>query len=108
MRIFIGSSSEIESLTLVRDIAAWLGEEAHEPIPWDTPGLFPPGEHTFQVLMGISRHVEAAVWCSVQMIRCGTVEILSRNHVIMFLSNMACSRELSAHRRPLSVDTAES
>lgn len=59
MKIFIGSSRE--SLPLVREIAVWLEDQSHEPIPWDQPGLFMPGEQTFTTLMQISRTVEAAV-----------------------------------------------
>lgn len=44
MKIFVGSSSSRESLDLVREIEALLEEQAHEPVPWYTPGLFPPGE----------------------------------------------------------------
>ncbi len=59
MKIFIGSSRE--SLPLVHEIAVWLEERDHEPIPWDQPGLFMPGEQTFTTLIQISRTVEAAV-----------------------------------------------
>lgn len=60
MKIFIGSSRE--SLDLVREIEVWLEEKGHQPIPWDKPGLFMPGEQTFRTLMTISRDCDAAVF----------------------------------------------
>jgi len=60
MEIFIGSSRE--SLDLVREIEVWLEEQGHQPIPWDKPGLFMPGDHTFNTLIGISRSAEGAVF----------------------------------------------
>ncbi|HEV8556619.1 MAG TPA: TIR domain-containing protein [Actinophytocola sp.] len=59
MEIFIGSSRE--SRDLARDIAIWLEERNHDALPWDQPGLFPPGEQTMKVLIDISRRVEAAI-----------------------------------------------
>ena len=41
MKIFIASSRE--SIDRLRDIEVWLEEDGHDPLPWDTPGLFPPG-----------------------------------------------------------------
>ncbi len=60
MKIFVASSRE--SLKLVREIGVWLEEQGHEPLPWDKPGLFMPGEQTFNILMELSREVEAAVF----------------------------------------------
>lgn len=60
MKIFIGSSKE--SIQRLREIELWLEEDGHEPIAWDTPGLFPPGENTFMSLINISQDVDAAIF----------------------------------------------
>jgi hypothetical protein len=60
MEIFIGSSRE--SVDLVREIEVWLEEHGHQPTPWDNLGLFPPGEQTLNILIGISRRVEGAIF----------------------------------------------
>jgi hypothetical protein len=59
MEVFIGSSRE--SLPTVREIEAWVVEAGHEPLAWDKPGLFMPGDHAFETLIGISRRVGAAI-----------------------------------------------
>jgi hypothetical protein len=59
VEIFIGSSAE--NLDLVRHIELWLAERDHQAVPWDQPGLFPPGEQTMRVLIDLSRRVEAAI-----------------------------------------------
>jgi len=59
MKIFIASSKE--SVDLMREIEAWLQEYGHEPLPWDKPGLFPPGEQTFLTLINISKQVDGAI-----------------------------------------------
>jgi predicted nucleotide-binding protein len=60
MRIFVGSSTE--ALDHVRQIAAWIEEAGHQPLPWDTPDLFLPGENTNIKLLEISKSVDAAVF----------------------------------------------
>lgn len=60
MEIFIGSSRE--SIDLVREVEVWLEEQGHKPLPWDKPGLFMPGDHTFNTLISISRRVEGAIF----------------------------------------------
>lgn len=59
-KIFIGSSKE--SLNGLRDIAAWLEEFGFEPLPWDEPALFMPGENTFLRLIQIAKEVNAAIF----------------------------------------------
>jgi len=44
MKMFLGSSSE--SLDHLREIAMWLEEANLEPVPWNLPTLFLPGENT--------------------------------------------------------------
>jgi hypothetical protein len=59
MEIFIGSSKE--AIKVVDQIAVWIEEARHTALPWNEPGLFPPGEHTLQTLIGISKRVHAAI-----------------------------------------------
>ena len=59
MEVFIGSSRE--SLGLVRHISAWLEESGHSPLPWNDPGLFAPGDYTFETLLGLRQRIGAAV-----------------------------------------------
>ena len=59
MKIFIASSKE--NINLMREIEVWLEENNHESIPWDKPGLFPPGEQTFISLINISKQVDGAI-----------------------------------------------
>lgn len=58
--MFLGSSSE--SLDHLGEIAMWLEEANLEPVPWNRPTLFLPGENTFLKLIEISRTVDAAVF----------------------------------------------
>lgn len=37
-------------------------ERKAKPIPWDTPGLFPPGQQTFLRLIGLTEEVDAAIF----------------------------------------------
>ena len=60
MKIFIASSRE--SIDRLRDIEVWLEEDGHDPLPWDTPGLFPPGDQTLLTLINISKQVDAAIF----------------------------------------------
>jgi predicted nucleotide-binding protein len=53
MEIFIGCSSG--SKPTMRTIAAWIEDKNFIPLPWDTPGLFAPGDSTFQSLIKISK-----------------------------------------------------
>ena len=59
MKIFIASSKE--SIELMREIEMWIQEDNHEPMPWDQPGLFPPGEQTFLTLINISKQIDRAI-----------------------------------------------
>jgi len=60
MRVFIGSSTEAkDSLDTVAFI---LAEYGFVPVRWDKPGLFLPGENTFEKLQEISKEVDAAVF----------------------------------------------
>lgn len=60
VKLFLGSSSE--AIGSVRLVASWLENLGHEPIPWDRPGLFLPGEYTFLKLIEISKAVDAAIF----------------------------------------------
>ena len=60
MKVFLGSSSE--SLDHLAEIAMWLEEANLEPVPWNLPTLFLPGENTFLKLIEISKSVDAAVF----------------------------------------------
>jgi hypothetical protein len=60
MQIFLASSQE--SLGDLREVSSWIEEEGHEPVPWDSPSLFLPGENTFEKLIKISKQVDAAVF----------------------------------------------
>jgi hypothetical protein len=60
MKVFLGSSSE--SLDHMFEIAMWLEAENLEPVPWNLPTLFLPGENTFLKLIEISRSVDGAVF----------------------------------------------
>jgi Predicted nucleotide-binding protein containing TIR-like domain len=60
MKIFLGSSRE--ALGRLRQVASWLEEAGHDPVAWDDPELFLPGENTFEKLIQISRDVDAAVF----------------------------------------------
>ena len=59
MKVFLGSSTE--SLPVLREIASWIEEAQHEPLTWDVPTLFLPGDNTFSKLIEISKKVDAAV-----------------------------------------------
>ena len=56
MRVFLASSRE--SLGHLREISSWIEGEGHEPLPWDSPSSFLPGEK----LIEISKKVEAAAF----------------------------------------------
>lgn len=60
MRIFIGSSTEATEHLLA--VSQWVEEAGHQPVPWNEPTLFLPGEYTFSKILGISRSVDAAVF----------------------------------------------
>lgn len=60
MKIFLGSSQETKQA--MHDIALLLENLKHEPLPWDRPGVFPPGMYPFHVLIEISRSVDAAIF----------------------------------------------
>ncbi|HEX5483746.1 MAG TPA: TIR domain-containing protein [Terriglobia bacterium] len=60
MKVFLGSSSE--SLDHLGEIAMWLESSGIEPVPWNLPTLFLPGDNTLQKLIEISKQVDAAVF----------------------------------------------
>jgi predicted nucleotide-binding protein len=60
VKVFIGSSSE--SVDHMSEIAMWLEEEKVEPVPWNLPTLFLPGDNTFLNLIEISRSVDGAIF----------------------------------------------
>jgi predicted nucleotide-binding protein len=60
MQVFLGSSSE--PLDHLGEIAMWLEGAGLEPLPWNGPALFLPGENTFLKLIEISKAVDAAVF----------------------------------------------
>ena len=60
MKVFLASSTE--SIEDLQEIASWLEELGHEPMAWDMPTLFLPGDNTFSKLIEISKRVDAAVF----------------------------------------------
>lgn len=60
MKVFLASSQE--SLEDLREVSSWIEQEGHEPLPWDSPALFLPGENTFEKLIQISKQVDAAIF----------------------------------------------
>lgn len=60
MKVFIGSSTEATSQML--KIAEWIEAAGHKPVPWDEPGLFPPGVVTFKTLTDVANKVDAAIF----------------------------------------------
>ena len=59
MQVFVGSSTEAKKVLHL--LSAWIQQEGHTPIPWDQPGLFPPGEPMLQRLIRLAREVDAAI-----------------------------------------------
>lgn len=60
MKVFIGSSRE--TLSFVHQVASWLEDAGHEPLPWDDPELFLPGDNTFRKLIEISKESDGAIF----------------------------------------------
>jgi hypothetical protein len=60
MKVFLGSSTESESS--MEEVARWIEQKGHEPLPWDNLGLFRLGNDTFSKLIEISRSVDAAIF----------------------------------------------
>lgn len=60
MKVFLASSQEAKSD--MHEIARSLEGLGHDPLTWDQPGVFPPGRYPFDVLIEISRSVDAAVF----------------------------------------------
>ena len=60
MKIFIGSSKE--SIDYMRQVAAIIESEGHEPLKWNKPGLFIAGQYTFESLENIAQKVDAALF----------------------------------------------
>jgi hypothetical protein len=60
VRIFIGSSGE--SRKTAEEIAEFVVECGHEPMPWYNKKAFPPGDVTFTRLFQLSKEVDGAVF----------------------------------------------
>lgn len=60
MRIFLGSSKE--QVNAMMEVASWIENLGHDPLRWDKPSLFLPGEFTIQTLMSVSKQVDAAIF----------------------------------------------
>lgn len=60
MIVFLASS--IEALDELHEVASWIEEAGHNPLPWDSHTLFLPGENTFEKLIEISKQVDAAIF----------------------------------------------
>ena len=58
--MFIGSSQE--SAADLRRVASWVESQDMEPLCWDDPKLFLPGENIFDKLVEISKQVDAAIF----------------------------------------------
>jgi predicted nucleotide-binding protein len=61
MRIFIGSSKESVTRGSVLKVALWLEECGQQPVRWNHPGVFRPGEYIFPRLIEIAGEVDAAI-----------------------------------------------
>jgi len=59
MQVFLGSSRE--RLNELKELAKWTNDRGHKALPWNLPGLFPPGEYTFETLNRLKDKVDAAV-----------------------------------------------
>lgn len=59
-RIFIGSSKE--SIAMMDEVALILEDYGCEPIRWDTPGRFPPGDFPIDNLISLSNEVNGAIF----------------------------------------------
>lgn len=59
MKIFIACSKE--SVEIMDEIEMWLQDLECEVLRWDRPGLFPPGEQTFNTLINISKQIDGAI-----------------------------------------------
>lgn len=60
MKVFIGSSSE--SRGALDWVAAQIEELGHVPVPWNQPGLFPPGSYVLPKLIEIVHKTDAAIF----------------------------------------------
>jgi O-acetyl-ADP-ribose deacetylase (regulator of RNase III) len=58
-KVFLASSTD--SKPLMYRVAGWLKKWDLEPLPWDTPGLFRPGDYILGRLLELSEQVDAAV-----------------------------------------------
>lgn len=62
MRIFIGSSGESVKSGVLNKLVDIITNAGYEALPWTTPGLFPPGENTYNALRTITHSVDAAIF----------------------------------------------
>jgi hypothetical protein len=60
--VFIGTSKEALEDGLLAKASLWVSEAGHVPLPWNTPGLFPPGSYAFQELQSAAADVGAAIF----------------------------------------------
>jgi predicted nucleotide-binding protein/O-acetyl-ADP-ribose deacetylase (regulator of RNase III) len=58
-QVFLGSSTE--SKPMMYTVANWLREWNLDPLPWDSPGLFGPGDYILTKLLEISEKVDGAL-----------------------------------------------
>ncbi len=58
-KVFLASSTPAKSA--MRSIAKWLAESGVEPVPWDSPGLFQPGDYILERLLDLAGEVDAAI-----------------------------------------------
>lgn len=59
-RIFIGSSTE--SLEMMNQVALIVEQCKCEPVRWDEPNCFPPGDFGIDVLINKSNEVNGAIF----------------------------------------------
>ncbi|MFD3258082.1 nucleotide-binding protein [Paenibacillus lentus] len=82
VKIFLGSANTPDALDDLRKVAALIEEVGYVAIPWNSPGVFPLGNHMSESLDKICRLVDAAVL------------IFSEDNSVLF------DNELSMHPRP--------
>ena len=58
-KVFLASSTSAKPS--MKKLAGWLADWNLEPLPWDQPGLFQPGDYILERLLEISLNVEAAI-----------------------------------------------
>lgn len=82
VKIFIGSANTPDALDDLRKVAVLIEEVGYIAIPWNSPGVFPLGNHISESLDKICELVDAAVL------------IFTEDNSVLF------DNELSMHPRP--------